>query len=568
MENRRDGTFADARITINAFFRVDVDHFRIFMETVAWANHKAGFVFATSARFSHYHRHGEFLRFELRDLEAVCSGDEKLDEKADMPEPENLKIDLHDQSGVELVKLWASGNQDAAQILVARYQIRLMAMISARLSAQYRHRIATEDVVQSALVSFFRTARHQTERSVIPTSTKSVWDLLALFARRKLSRAIERESASKRGGHWKRYSLEQFEHSFPVSPGSQELEELLIDLRSQLDDSQSQLLELLLQNATQKEIAQQCAVDERTIRRRLMALRNLIAEQWAGEFSFPTKELRFSPTISLPQITYGQFVLGKLVGRGALGKVYRARWQPHGQLMAVKFMHRDLWKQPESQDSFLREIDLASKIHHPGIIRYLGWGRSPHGGPYLLSEYIDGSALTKCSIADAPTRWKRFIDICDAMAAAHQSGVIHGDLTPANILIAHDGRVVVTDFGFATQSYSKTENDHADLNFISPGGTIGFAAPEQISTAFGNISPATDIYALGALAFYLLFGRGPHQKIEQSIVDTLDEENVVIKETQTTAEETRLAKVVNRALKKAVRDRPQSIAELLDGMRG
>ncbi len=567
MENRRDGTFADARITINAFFRVDVDHLRIFTEAVAWADHKAGFVFATYARFSHNHRHGEFLRFELRDLETVCSGDEKLDEKADMPASENPKIDLHDQSGAELVKLWASGNQDAAQILVARYQIRLMAMISARLSAQYRHRIATEDVVQSALVSFFRTTRDQQKCPLNPTSTKSVWDLLALFARRKLSRAIEREDASKRGGQWRRSSFEQVENNFPASPGSHELEELLIDLRSRLDDNQTQLLELLLQNATQKEIAQQCAVDERTIRRRLSTLRNLIAAQWADEFEFPAEEPQFNPLISLPQITYRQFVLGKLVGRGTLGKVYRARWQPHGQLIAVKFMHRNLWAQPESQESFLREIDLASKIRHPGIVRYLGWGRSPHGGPYLLSEYIDGSALTNCSMADAPTRWKWLINVCDAVAASHQSGVIHGDLTPANILIAHDGRVVVTDFGFAKRSYPKTRGDHADLKFVSPGGTIGFAAPEQISTAFGNITPATDIYALGALAFYLLFGRGPHQKVEQSIVDTLDEEDVVIMETQTTAEETRLAKVVNRALKKAVIRRPQSIAELLDGLR-
>lgn len=356
-------------------------------------------------------------------------------------------------------------------------------------------------------------------------------------------------------------SLDDLATDLRTTPSATEADELLAEIHSLLNSDQSQLLELLLENATQKEIAKQLGVDERTIRRRIKAMQDIVKGELASVDEQNGVLLDSAiETINLPNISYRQFVLGKLVGSGALGKVYRARLQTDGQVVAVKFMHRHLWTDPNSRLSFLREIDHASKINHRGVVKYLGWGRSPHGGPYLVCEYVDGQPLNNVKPNDSPTSVQWLAQICEAVAAAHQAGVVHGDLTPNNILLDHNGRIVVTDFGFATYSQKPT-TDGAAFDFIaSPGGTLGFAAPEQISPAFGTISFATDIYAIGGIAFYLLTGRSPHDG--EFLIDTVTDDDVRLSNSSLTPAESKLAYVANLALKKAVNRRPKSLVEL------
>jgi serine/threonine protein kinase len=265
--------------------------------------------------------------------------------------------------------------------------------------------------------------------------------------------------------------------------------------------------------------------------------------------------------INLPNISYRQFVLGKLVGTGALGKVYRAKLQSDGQVVAVKFMHRHLWTNPHSKLSFLREIDHASKINHRGVVKYLGWGQSPHGGPYLVCEYVDGQPLTHVKPNDSETSVQWLAQICQAVAAAHDAGVVHGDLTPNNILLDSEGRIVVTDFGFSTYPQKPITNDAECEMIPSPGGTLGFAAPEQISPAFGTIGFTTDIYAIGGLAFYLLTGQSPHDS--SSLLDTVADEDLILPNAPVTPAEAKLVAVAKFAMKKAISSRPHSVSELV-----
>ena len=97
-------------------------------------------------------------------------------------------------------------------------------------------------------------------------STASTWNILATFTRRKLSRALERETAFKRGGGWEREALDQLEPDVFIQPSTLEADEILADLNSQLSSDQTQLLDLMLENATQREIAERLKVDERTVR--------------------------------------------------------------------------------------------------------------------------------------------------------------------------------------------------------------------------------------------------------------------------------------------------------------
>lgn len=489
-------------------------------------------------------------------------GGENLDDKADIKFQKNSDSNLTNRTSRELVELWRSGSQDAARVLLARYEVRLIALVASRLNRKVRDGIAPEDVVQSAMGSFFRVTRAGANPSIKLESTASAWNILATFVRRKLARALERETAVKRGGGRTRISLDDLEPDLSTNPTATEANELLDEIHSLLNSNHSRLLELLLENKTQREIADQLGVDERTIRRRIIAMQDIVNGQLTavdgrnGVLVDSTME-----PISLPNISYRQFVLAKLVGSGALGKVYRASLQTDGQVVAVKFMHRHLWTDPNSRLSFLREIDHASKINHRGVVKYLGWGQSPHGGPYLVCEYVDGQPLTHVKPKDSETSVKWLAQICEAVEASHVAGVVHGDLTPNNILLDLHGRIVVTDFGFATYSQKAITDDAAFESIASLGGTLGFAAPEQISPAFGSISFATDIYAIGGLAFYLLTGQSPHDT--SSLLDTVADADLTIPNTPVTPAGAKLVAVAKLALKKAINRRPHSVAELV-----
>ncbi|MEO8268462.1 MAG: hypothetical protein ABI557_02005, partial [Aureliella sp.] len=121
----------------------------------------------------------------------------------------------------------------------------------------------------------------------------------------------------------------------------------------------------------------------------------------------------------------------------------------------------------------------------------------------------------------------------------------------------------VTDFGFASTS-GLAHDSRSHVQHIEPrGGTLGFAAPEQISSAFGEIGPATDIYAIGGLAYYLLTGCAPHGTLSGAMGETLSDEDVTIDRQYTLGANAKLAKVAHAALKKAIADRPKFVGDLL-----
>jgi len=100
------------------------------------------------------------------------------------------------------------------------------------------------------------------------------------------------------------------------------------------------------------------------------------------------------------------------------------------------------------------------------------------------------------------------------------------------------------------------------LSLAPLGGTLGFAAPEQVSPAFGHVSPATDIYAIGGLAHFLLTGLGPHDGKVSSLMDTVSDDDIAVAKSPSNAAESKFASVANLALKKAIISRPSSVREL------
>ncbi|MEL6111016.1 MAG: ECF-type sigma factor, partial [Planctomycetota bacterium] len=302
--------------------------------------------------------------------------------------------DLVDRPDRELVQAWKGGDQGAADVLWRRYTTRLIGLVANRVAKPYRDSIAPEEVVQSAWGSFFHAAK-QSRLQI--SETLSLWHLLALFAQRKLARRFEQSAAAKRGGQATRLPLEAIEAA--VAHNTACAAELQDWIETELDEELRAVLARLMAGCTQREIADELSIDERRVRRRVQRLR----KQFSGEEGTVSSPPDPSLPKHLPRISYGEFVLGGLVGSGAFGKVYRASLQASGEQVAVKFLRKVFWQTGSVRAAFLREIELASQIDHRGVLRYRGWGLSPHGGPYIVSDWIDGTTLAQTPGSDRST---------------------------------------------------------------------------------------------------------------------------------------------------------------------
>src|SRR6185295_696003 len=206
-----------------------------------------------------------------------------------------------------------------------------------------------------------------------------------------------------------------------------------------------------------------------------------------------------------------------VVGRGGMAVVYRARDRKHDRDVAVKLMHPSV-AATVGVDRFLREIEIVARLRHPLIVPLFDSGEA-NGYLFYVMPYETGQSLQQRLARDGPPPVAESVrilrDLCDALAYAHEQGIVHRDIKPANVLLTGD-HAVVADFGVARV----TSASAAHVTATSVGlmiGTPAYMAPEQIA-ADGNIDQRADIYAVGVLAYELLTGRLP---FEASQVDAL-----------------------------------------------
>ena len=214
---------------------------------------------------------------------------------------------------------------------------------------------------------------------------------------------------------------------------------------------------------------------------------------------------------------FGDYDLLEEIARGGMGVVYKARQTSLNRLVALKMILAGQFAGAEDVQRFYTEAEAAAQLDHPGIVPIHEIGEH-QGQHYFSMGYVDGESLAH-KVADSPLppreAAKLVKEVCEAMAYAHERGVIHRDLKPANILIGLDGKPKVTDFGLA----KKTE---ADSNLTGTGqilGTPSYMPPEQASGNGDAVGPLADVYSLGAILYCLLTGRPPFQAA--SPMDTL-----------------------------------------------
>jgi serine/threonine protein kinase len=256
----------------------------------------------------------------------------------------------------------------------------------------------------------------------------------------------------------------------------------------------------------------------------------------------------------------GGYEVGALLGSGTVGEVYHARHCETGVRAVLKFLHEHAAREPDAQRRFVREVAIAEKLDHPNIVRHYDCGL--HDDQYFFAmEFVDCGTLKDVLRQRRTLPWREAaecaIQICAALAHAHERGIIHRDLKPANLFISADGQVKVGDFGLAR-----------DLNkgrLTLEGQTVGtcrYMAPEQITGA-AELTGAADLYALGCILYRAIVGRPPFDG--ESIIEIFEAH--LYSEPQPPAELAEdcprdLSDLVMRLLEKDPRDRPASAAEV------
>ncbi len=214
---------------------------------------------------------------------------------------------------------------------------------------------------------------------------------------------------------------------------------------------------------------------------------------------------------------FGDYELLERIGRGGMGIVYKARQRNLNRQVALKMVLN--WRDA-SLDTLARfsiEAEAAAKLDHPNIVPTYQIGEL-NGQPFFSMKLVPGASLAKMlpelMLAGKASRRpspetlvvaKLMTKVARAVHFAHQNGVIHRDLKPNNILIDPEGEPHLTDFGIA----KLLEQDNGLTRTNDVLGTPAYMAPEQASGK--GISPAVDVYSLGAILYELLTGRAPFQ---------------------------------------------------------
>jgi serine/threonine protein kinase len=209
----------------------------------------------------------------------------------------------------------------------------------------------------------------------------------------------------------------------------------------------------------------------------------------------------------------GVYRVTRLLGKGGMGAVYEAVHTRLANRVAIKVMSRELAANPQALARFHREAQVTSQLGHPNIVHVFDFGTAPEGQPFLAMELLQGEDLEQriLRVGRLPPAAVAGIvrQTASALAATHAKGIVHRDLKPANIFLLHiegaDDFVKVVDFGISKVRAAATRLTQGAVVM----GTPQFMSPEQASGRVDDIDHATDQWALAAVAFEALSGRGP-----------------------------------------------------------
>ncbi|HEY0099681.1 MAG TPA: protein kinase [Pyrinomonadaceae bacterium] len=220
----------------------------------------------------------------------------------------------------------------------------------------------------------------------------------------------------------------------------------------------------------------------------------------------------------------GRYVIQSLLGSGGMGEVYLARDLKLERSVALKVLHAVAQADPRAVQRFFKEARAASALSHPNVA-YIYEVEEAEGVNFIALEYVQGETLrarlrkSRMSLSDA---LDVALQVCGALAAAHERGIVHRDIKPENIMVTGEGHVKVLDFGLAkvseaTPHEEEPNNSTVSRAFSEPGvmmGTVAYMSPEQARGL--TMDARTDIWSLGVVFHEMIAGRTPFEGASNS----------------------------------------------------
>jgi serine/threonine-protein kinase len=218
-------------------------------------------------------------------------------------------------------------------------------------------------------------------------------------------------------------------------------------------------------------------------------------------------------------IVADRYTVERLLGQGGMGSVWQGRHLTLGHPVAIKFVHPKLAGSSEARRRFDIEAKASARINSRHAVKVHDHGVTSDGHPYIVMEYLEGETLERRVRSGGPLSMPEAITIVTqvarALAAAHEAGVVHRDLKPDNIFLARDPEagklgytVKVLDFGIAKLAHEDNAVATGGTQAGALLGTPHYMSPEAL-TGSSTVEPTSDVWSLGAVAFYALTGHTP-----------------------------------------------------------
>src|SRR6476659_1913842 len=208
----------------------------------------------------------------------------------------------------------------------------------------------------------------------------------------------------------------------------------------------------------------------------------------------------------LGEVIANRYELVEIVGSGGMSSVYKAHDGLLERNVALKILHPHYGDDDEYVERFRREARMVAQMSHPNIVTVIDRGEDD-GRQYIVFELVDGENLKQLVERTGPLPVRRVVElgvaIADALAFAHEHGLVHRDVKPQNVLLTPDGEAKMTDFGIARS----LDVEHGVTQTGTVLGTSNYLSPEQASGK--PVTPATDVYSLGVVMFELLTAEVP-----------------------------------------------------------
>lgn len=270
-----------------------------------------------------------------------------------------------------------------------------------------------------------------------------------------------------------------------------------------------------------------------------------------------------------------KYQIKEKIGQGHLGEVFQAESLDSGQEFAIKFLSKTYSNQDRAIQRFAREARAASELNHPNIVKVYEFGDTDDGSCYIVMELIKGITLRRIIRRNGPLAAaecvKIFLEISDALAHAHDRGLVHRDLKPSNIIIVKRGEenqtVKLVDFGLARHLDSEKQAEEKVTLEGYVVGTPAYMSPEQCLGK--SIDLRSDIYSLGCVMFRALTGMAPvagntaRETMENQIHRTTVPLDRIPRHIAVPDE---LKEIMRKSLMKEPEDRYQSVKEFIEDL--